>query len=92
MVGASFVRSFVVVAPGVDMMFKAGSFEIRRLISVQVPQSNLNEGRSDAILHIRSREQNLSTRLKIRRFLQSSFGITRQIRNLYYHTGPLQNN
>ena len=29
---------FVVVAPGVDMMFKAGSFQIRRLITVQVPR------------------------------------------------------
>ena len=67
MVGATDHRSFVVVAPGVDMMFKAGSFEIRRLMIVQVPQSNFEDRRSDAILDIGSREQNLSTGLKIKR-------------------------
>ena len=68
-------------------MFKAGSFEIRRLITVQVPQSNLEDRRSDAILDIGSREQNLSTGLKNKRLLhQLSLDATRQIRFFYGST------
>ena len=79
--------SFVVVAPGVDRIFKAGSFEIQRLITVHVPQNNLEDRRSDAILDIGSREQNLLTGLKNKRLLpQLSLDATRQIPIFYGST------
>ena len=82
--------SFVIVAPGVDMMFKAGSFEIRRLMIVQVPQSYLPDRRSDAIFDIGSREQNLSTGLKKRTF---SHIISRSnLTNSDFFAGPLASN
>ena len=90
LVGRLVVVASDVVASGVNVMFKAGSFEIRRLITVQVPQSYLTNRRSDAIFDIGSREQNLSTGLKKRTF---SHIISRSnLTNSDFSAGPLASN